>query len=161
MRAEGGEKWEAKPEGNGCPEDRAFTSLARLVSRFRDVRRTYISSADNTIRRRDKTPSPFIAKSDGRPHRVLAPSRLVTSGTHAFHEHNTRRAIALHVVWHPSVPARGAKSSGVVALSKRKLFSSRIALKKWNCDRRNSRYFNQWIFSLNNGLSDWHANASV
>lgn len=63
-----------KPEGNGRPEDRAFTSLARLVSRFRDVRRTYISSADNTIRRRDKTPSPFIAKSDGQPHRVLAPS---------------------------------------------------------------------------------------
>jgi len=125
-----GANWTEEGANEGWnPEDRAFTSLACLVSRFRDVRRTYISSADNTIRRRDKTPSPFIAKSDGRPHRVLAPSRLVTSGTHTFHEHNTRRAIASHVVWHPPVPLCDAPL--VVAYFERNYFHLSPHWEKW------------------------------
>ena len=68
-------KWEVKPERNGRPENRAFTCLACLVLRFRDVRRTYISSADNTIRRRDKIHPPSSRRAmAGRPYRVLAPS---------------------------------------------------------------------------------------
>lgn len=84
----------------------------------------HTSFADNTIRRRDKTHPPSSRRAMAGRHRVLAPSCLVTSGTHMSHEHSTHVALSLRTLFDTRSLTRRGTFRGCNFSKKKIIFES-------------------------------------